>query len=101
MKNDMKQYEKVKSVFMHEKEKALRFHYDGFHVLDKGKMIEILVITSDGQHGNIVLPWEEIVCIRKFGWEQQDVAAQKVMKGKRVHCHHLKSWHFLFLPVVR
>jgi hypothetical protein len=39
--NDLKQNEKVKRVFMHEKEKAPRFHYDGCHVLDKGKTIEI------------------------------------------------------------
>jgi len=44
----------------------------------------------------IVLPWEEIDHIRKFGWERQEEAAKKVMKGKRVHCHHLKSWHSLF-----
>lgn len=94
--NDMEQIEK-KFVFMRdEKEKALRFHYDGWQVLDEGKTVEIFVTTPDNQLGKMVLPWEEIDRIRKFGWERQEDAAQKLMKDKRVHCRHLKSWHSLF-----
>ena len=93
----MEQNEKEKFVVMlDEKEKAPRFHYDGCHVLDDGRTVEIFVTTLDKQLGKIVLPWEEIDCIRKFGWERQEDAAKKVMKGKRVHCRHLKSWHSLF-----
>ena len=93
----MVQIEKEKLVFRKdEKLKAPRFHYDGWHVLDVGKTVEIFVTTPDNQLGKIVLPWEEIDRIRKFGWERQEEAAKKVMKGKRVHCHHLKSWHALF-----
>ena len=93
----MVQIEKEKLVFMQdEKLKAPRFHYDGSHVLDQGKTIEIFVTTPDDQLGKIVLPWEEIDLIRKCGWECQEKVAEKVMKGKRVHCHHLKSWHALF-----
>lgn len=58
--------------------------------------MEIFVTTSDNQLGKIVLPWEEIDRIRKFGWERQEEVAKEVMKGKRVHCHHLKSRHSLF-----
>jgi hypothetical protein len=39
-----------------------------------------MVTKPDNQHGIIVLPWEKKDCIRKFGWEQQDVTAPKVMK---------------------
>ena len=93
----MEQNEKGKFVFMHdEKEKAPRFHYDGCNVLDEGKTVEIFVTTPDNQLGKIVLPWEDIDRIRKFGWECQEKVAEKVMKGKRVHCRHLKSWHALF-----
>lgn len=77
------------------KVRAPRFHYDGWHVLDEGKTVEIFVTTPDNQLGKIVLPWEEIDRIRKFGWDRQEEAAEKVMKGKRVHCRHLKSWHAL------
>lgn len=92
----MEQIEKEKFVFMQdEKLKAPRFHYDGWHVLDEGKTVEIFVTTPDKQSGKIVLPWEEIDRIRKFGWERQDDATKEVMKGKRVHCRHLKSWHSL------
>lgn len=93
----MEQNKKVEFfVTQNVKVRAPRFHYDGSHVLDQGKTIEIFVTTPDDQLGKIVLPWEEIDCIRQFGWEQQEEAAKKVMKGKRVHCHHLKSWHALF-----
>ena len=92
--NDMEQNEKEKLVFIQdEKLKVPRFHYDGYHVLDEGKTVEIFVNTPDNQLGKIVLPWEEIARIRKFGWERQEDAAEKAMKGKRVHCQHLKSWH--------
>lgn len=95
--NDMEQIEKEKLVFIRDwKEKAPRFHYEGFHVLDDGKTVEIFVSTPDKQSGKIVLPWEEIACIRECGWECQDKVAEEVMKGKRVHCLHLKSWHALF-----
>ena len=93
----MEQNEKEKLVFMQdEKLKVPRFHYDGYHVLDEGKTVEIFVSTPDNQLGKIVLPWEEIDRIRNCGWECQKKVAGKVMKGKRVHCHHLKSWHALF-----
>ena len=93
----MEQNEKGKFVFMNdEKENAPRFHYDGWRVLDEGKTVELFVTTPDNQLGKIVLPWEEIGCIRQFGWERQEEAAKEVMKGKRVHCRHLKSWHSLF-----
>ena len=93
----MEKIEKEKLVFMQdEKLKAPRFHYDGCHVLDEGKTVEIFVTTPDNQLGKIVLPWEEIDRIRKCGLEQQEDVAKEVMKGKRVHCHHLKSWHALF-----
>ena len=93
----MEQKEKEKFVFMNdEKEKAPRFHYDDWHVLDEGKTVELFVTTPDNLFGKIVLPWEEIDRIRKFGWERQEEAAKEVMKGKRVHCRHLKSWHALF-----
>ena len=93
----MEQNEKGKFVFMNdEKENAPRFHYDGWRVLDEGKTVELFVTTPDNQLRKIVLPWEEIDRIRKFGWERQEEAAKEVMKGKRVHCHHLKSWHALF-----
>lgn len=88
---------KEKLVFIRdEKEKAPRFHYDGYHVLDEGKTVEIFVSTPDNQLGKIVLPWEEIDRIRKCGWEFQEKVAEEEMKGKRVHCRHLKSWHSLF-----
>ena len=93
----MEQNEKEKAVIIRDvKENAPRFHYDGWHVLDEGKTVEIFVTTPDNQFGKIVLPWEEIDCIRKFGWERQEDAAKEVMKSKRVYCHHLKSWHSLF-----
>lgn len=92
----MEQIEKEKLVIMRDwKEKAPRFHYEGCNVLDDGKTVEIFVSTPDKKLGKVVLPWEEINRIRKFGWEQQEDAARKVMKGKRVHCRHLKSWHVL------
>ena len=72
-----------------------RFHHDDCYVLDEGKTIEILVTTPNNQLGKIVLPWEEIDRIRQFGWKQQEDAAKKVMKSKRVHCRHLKRWHIL------
>ena len=93
----MEQNKKVKTIVIRdEKENAPRFHYDGWHVFDEGKTVEIFVTTPDNQLGKIVLPWEEIDRIRKFGWERQEEAAKEVMKGKRVHCHHRKSWHALF-----
>lgn len=93
----MEQIEIEKLVIMRDgKEKAPRFHYDGCNVLDEGKTVEIFVSTPDKQLGKIVLPWEEINRIRNCGWELQDKVAQKVMKGKRVHCRHLKSWHRFF-----
>lgn len=93
----MEQNEKEKLVFVQdEKLKAPRFHYDGWHVLDDGKTVEIFVSTPDKQLGKIVLPWEEIARIRKCGWECKEKVAEKVMRGKRVHCRHLKSWHTLF-----
>jgi len=98
-KNDMEKIKikKEKLVFIRdEKEKAPRFHYDGYHVLDEGKTVEIFVSTPDNQLGKIVLPWEEIDRIRKCGWEFQEKVAEEEMKGKRVHCRHLKSWHSLF-----
>ena len=79
-----------------EKEKLPRFHYDCCQVLDEGKTVEIFVTTPDKQLGKMVLPREEIDRIRKYGWKQQTEVAQKVMKGKRVHCRHLRSWHVLF-----
>ena len=93
----MEQNEKVKTIVIRdEKENAPRIHYDGWRILDEGKTVEIFVTTPDNQLGKIVLPWEEIDRIRKFGWERQEEAAKELMKGKRVHCRHLKSWHVLF-----
>ncbi|MCK8622541.1 hypothetical protein [Prevotella sp. E13-27] len=93
----MEQNEKEKTVIIRDvKENAPRFHYDGWHVLDEGKTVEIFVTTSDNQLEKIVLPWEKIDRIRKCGLEQQEDVAKEVMKGKRVHCRHLKSWHRLF-----
>lgn len=92
----MEQNKKVEFFIQDVKLKAPRFHYDGCHVLDEGKTIEIFVTTPDDQLGKIVLPFEEIDRIRKCGWECQEDAAKEVMKGKRVHCHHLESWHALY-----
>ena len=93
----MEQNEKEKFVIIRDaKEKAPRYHYDGWRVFDGGKTVELFVTTPENQLGKIVLPWEEIARIRNFGWEQQEEAAENVMKGKRVHCRHLKSWHRLF-----
>lgn len=91
----MEQNEKVKIAVPDEKVKVPRFHYEGGYVLDEGKTVEIFVYTPDNQLGKIVLPWEELDRLRKFGWELQEEAAKKMMKGKRVHCRHLKSWHVL------
>lgn len=95
--NDMEQNEKEKTFFIRDvKENAPRFHYDGWRVLDEGKTVEIFVTTPDKQSGKIILQWEEINRVRKCGWECQEKVAEKVMKGKRVYCRHLKSWHALF-----
>ena len=93
----MEQNEKVEFLVIQDvKVRAPRFHYDDCHVLDEGKTFEILVTTPDNQLGKIVLPFEEIDRLRQCGWEQQVKAAKKVMKGKCVHCRHLKSCHALF-----
>ena len=70
-----------------------RFHYDGWMVEDEGKSVIIKVATEDNTKGEILLPWEEINEIRQFGWERQEEAAKKKMRGKRVHCRHLQSFH--------
>ena len=74
-----------------ETENAPRFHYDGCHILDDGKTFEFYVTTADNQFGKIVVPWEEIDRIRKFGWELQEEAGKKAMKGKRIRCWHLNN----------
>ena len=70
-----------------------RFHYDGWMVEEEGKSVTIKVAVDDETKGEIILPWEEINKIRQFGWERQEEAAKKKMRGKRVHCRHLQSFH--------
>ena len=73
-----------------------RFHYDGWMVEDEGKSVILKVAVDDKTKGEIFLPWEEIEHIRQFGWKQQEDAAEKKMRGKRVHCRHLRSFRAYF-----
>ena len=73
------------------------FHYEGWRVEDDGKSVIIKVATDDDTRGKIFLPWKEIEHIRQFGWERQEEAAEEKMRGKRVHCRHLFSFH-AFMP---
>ena len=73
-----------------------QFHYDGWRVENEGKSVIIKVTVDDKTKGEIFLPWEEIEHIRQFGWERQKDAAEKIMRGKRVHCHHLRSFRAYF-----
>ena len=69
------------------------FHYEGWRVEDDGKSVILKVAVDDNTKGELLLPWEEIEHIRQFGWKLQEEAAKKIMRGKRVHCRHLRSFH--------
>ena len=70
-----------------------RVHYDGWRVEDDGKSVILKVAVDDKTKGELFLPWEEIEQIRQCSWKIQEEVAKEKMRGKRVHCHHLRSFH--------
>ncbi|MBO4801983.1 MAG: hypothetical protein J5545_09000 [Bacteroidaceae bacterium] len=73
-----------------------RFHYDGWRVEDEGKSVILKVAVDDNTKGELFLPWEEIEQIRQCSWKIQEEVAEEKMRGKRVHCHHLRSFRAYF-----
>lgn len=80
------------------KDETPQFQYNGYMVVDDGETIRIGVVTPDGQKGRIVLPWEEVDTIRKVSYDNRQRKAEEKMKGKRVHCRFLQSFHAFMAP---